>query len=661
MNAARGLNEGDVLTAGVEAFGGFAAARQGTKPIQQELVMGPDGRPVPLRDKDGKAIPGQFQTTDDFSFFNQASSVLDGMNDWRAAARGERQAREAMEQAEQALELARASGDPEAIQEAEANLRKARQGLVQAELDRTLAQDTAAERFTGALDGFKNSRVADVYHREERQELALIEETRKRTGELAAEMGGILRRPDATPTEREWAISQLLALARADQVYEQALEGGDAISVREARVALEGVQEEVAKLPAPLARVASLGVADVPRVSAAQQPESAQAETRPAATFYAGPVADLGLMAEKVAQGYEPRDPATGLFLTPEQIQELVRLEQARPERAAADKEWAESRLARLDQLLGEGLFQYAEITIQESAFRDGRLDTGRILEALESRVGQYASLEVPELREALEQTLKDAKPGDVLDVSELYSVAYQSSRNRTLSLAESIGKPGSIRYWSAIIGQADYAPADMVDEARFALLGDTADAIGLALGAYAVGRGAVQVGRAFLREHFAPPPTGVMRSPVNKGVGTANPLGYAVDVYVDYRLRAVQRQVAAEVRAAVAAGDRAKLMDLGASADEARWVLRGGADGARFEGTIIDVATKRRVTTTFDLRWLERTDRGRYGVDFWNPWTMRSWDITTTAQWRRHVMKYVVSPKPARPVWRSISPLLHK
>jgi hypothetical protein len=363
-------------------------------------------------------------------------------------------------------------------------------------------------------------------------------------------------------------------------------------------------------------------------------------------------------MAEKVAQGYEPRDPAIGLLLSPEQIQELARLEQTRPERAAANKEWAESRLARLDELLGEGLFQYAEITIQESAFRDGRLDTGRILEALEGRVGQYASLEVPELRQALDQALKDAKPGDVLDVSELYSVAYQSSRNRALSLAESIGKPGSIRYWSAIIGQAGYAPADLVDEARFALLGDTADAIGLALGAYAVGRGAVQVGRAFLREHFAPPPTGVVRSPVNRGVGTGNPIGYVTDVYADYRLRAIQRQVTAEVDAAIAAGDAPRLARLGGRGGEIAGALRGEQS---FRGTIIDVATKERVSNTFDLKWLKQTERGYYGPDVWNPWTMRAWDITTTAQWRRHVIKYIVSPRPARPVWRSLSPLLTK
>jgi hypothetical protein len=113
-------------------------------------------------------------------------------------------------------------------------------------------------------------------------------------------------------------------------------------------------------------------------------------------------------------------------------------------------------------------------------------------------------------------------------------------------------------------------------------------------------------------------------------------------------------------VDAAIAAGDRASLFRLGASADEAAWALRGEV-GARFRGTIIDVATKDRVRNTFDLKWLQATDRGRYGVDFWNPRTMRSWDVTTTAQWRRHVMKYVVHPKAGRPVWRSINPLLTK
>jgi hypothetical protein len=39
----------------------------------------------------------------------------------------------------------------------------------------------------------------------------------------------------------------------------------------------------------------------------------------------------------------------------------------------------------------------------------------------------------------------------------------------------------------------------------------------------------------------------------------------------------------------------------------------------------------------------------------------MRAWDTTTTAQRRRHVMKYIVSPKLARPVWRSLGPLLTK
>jgi hypothetical protein len=264
--------------------------------------------------------------------------------------------------------------------------------------------------------------------------------------------------------------------------------------------------------------------------------------------------------------------------------------------------------------------------------------------------------MEVPELRQALGEALREARPGDVLDISEIYSVAYQSSRARAVSVAESIGEPGSIKYWSAIVGQADYAPPDLVREAELALVGDTADAIGLALGAYAVGRGLAQVGRAFLRENFAPRPTGVMESPVNKGVGTAKPLGYAVDVYADYRLRAIQRHVTAQVDAAIAAGDRATLESLGGRGGEVAGALRGEPS---FRGTIIDVATKERVRNTFDLKWLRQTDRGYYGPDVWNPWTMRAWDITTTAQWRRHVMKYIVNPKPARPVWRSLSPLL--
>jgi len=185
MNTARGLNEGDLLAAGAEALGGLAAARQGTRPLQEERVIGPDGLPIVLRDQQGNPLIDEhgnrrYLTTHDFDFTNQASSVTDGLSDWRQAARAKGQAQKAVDQAEQALGLARASGNPEAILEAEESLRQARRGLVQAELGSTLALDNAAERFTGSVETFQNSRAADAYAVQERREQARIQDEEAR-------------------------------------------------------------------------------------------------------------------------------------------------------------------------------------------------------------------------------------------------------------------------------------------------------------------------------------------------------------------------------------------------------------------------------------------------------------------------------------------------
>ncbi len=231
MSAARGINERDFLTAGVEAFGAAAAARQGTKPIAQEDIIH-KGERIPVLGPDGRAT---FLQRDDFNFLNRASSVLDGLNDWRGAERSERQAREAVAQAKDFLDRAMASGDPQLIREAEAGLRRARQGLVQADLGSTQALDNAAERFTGALDAFQNSRAADGYRREERGAIeAELEKIKKTLAETRAEMTrqrAIVSDPNAE------AQARLLAGKRVEQL-------GQAMSVMGQLLALPGDDPE---------------------------------------------------------------------------------------------------------------------------------------------------------------------------------------------------------------------------------------------------------------------------------------------------------------------------------------------------------------------------------------------------------------------------------
>ncbi|MGH7419263.1 MAG: hypothetical protein ACREKB_15930, partial [Candidatus Rokuibacteriota bacterium] len=240
MNAARGVNDRDYLTAGVEALGGLAAARQGTKPPEQEYIIDRDGRRIPLM-MDGKEVPGEFLERNDFNLLNQASSVLDGLNDWRGAERGERQARVVVGQAKVALERAQASGDPVEIRGAEAKLRQARQGLVQADLDSSLALQNAAERFNASVDTFKNSRAADRYHREERRaletELEKIKATLAETREEMRRQRAIASDPDADPQARLLAGKRVEQLGQGMSVMGQllALPGDDPERLRKGR------------------------------------------------------------------------------------------------------------------------------------------------------------------------------------------------------------------------------------------------------------------------------------------------------------------------------------------------------------------------------------------------------------------------------------------
>ena len=262
MNAARGINERDFLTAGVEALGGVAAARQGTRALRQEQIIGPDGKPLPTTDAFGSPIPERLRTRDDFDLLNQASSVLDGLNDWRGAERGERQARAAVDQAEQVLSQARASGNPEAIQEAEANLRQARRGLVQADLGSTLALNNAAERFTGAVV--------------QRNELGRSELLRTRAGDRAAQLAAVLDDPRASPGDRAAALEQFARLSLAAREYEQAVDSGDGERMRVARLSLEQTQADLGPLPG-LVRIAAVGIRDhTPEQESADDQKSAQ-------------------------------------------------------------------------------------------------------------------------------------------------------------------------------------------------------------------------------------------------------------------------------------------------------------------------------------------------------------------------------------------------
>jgi hypothetical protein len=172
----------------------------------------------------------------------------------------------------------------------------------------------------------------------------------------------------------------------------------------------------------------------------------------------------------------------------------------------------------------------------------------------------------------------------------------------------------------------------------------------------FRMGRAAV---RTSWRSATLAPRDAVARSPVNRGVGSGGPLGWVADSYRGLRLRQIHRQVVGEVDAAIRAGDRSALRGLGASRRQAYRALRPRSR-ARFRGTIIDQAVKARAARTFGLKGLRAPGGFEYGADFWNPRTLRAWDMTTPGQWAAHVHQYITSPAAGRPAWRVLYPLLH-
>lgn len=142
--------------------------------------------------------------------------------------------------------------------------------------------------------------------------------------------------------------------------------------------------------------------------------------------------------------------------------------------------------------------------------------------------------------------------------------------------------------------------------------------------------------------------------------MGSGNLVGWMTDKFRGVRLKQVHGAVVKQVDNAIAQSDVATLTALGAGRGEIAQVLKGGSQAAKFRGSIIDTAVKNQASRTFGLKSLEMAKRFQYGPDFWNPKTMRAWDLTTSKQWDKHVLKYISNPAPSKPTWRSLTGLFH-
>jgi hypothetical protein len=195
-----------------------------------------------------------------------AANLTDAAVGEHKALSAENKANRAVAQAALALDAARRSGDREAIAAADEALKQAR-GAAEGAL---IGEIAAAETLLRTAEAIGH----------EHQERGRAKEIKKRVADLGTNLLEALRSPHSNQADKEGALAQLLELAAAGTAYDRALSSGDPARMRGAREAFEQVEEGLGPPPA-LARVASVGVPDVPRVAdGPPQPDSVVTQLR---------------------------------------------------------------------------------------------------------------------------------------------------------------------------------------------------------------------------------------------------------------------------------------------------------------------------------------------------------------------------------------------
>ena len=219
LNVAQAIHDRDYAAAGVSALGLAAVARQAT----------------------GSEPSKGLGLTD-------ATNMADAALGYHQASRGEAAANAAVADAERALRVARSTGDPAAIRQAEANLQQTRRAREGALMGGIAAGETLLE--TAAALGQK------------RQELGQVEKLRQLASQRGEQLMSLLQDPRATDSQKREALAALVRLAQAGTAYEQALGTGNVSAMRMARAELEAVNEMLRTRPPGSVQVASLGMRD---------------------------------------------------------------------------------------------------------------------------------------------------------------------------------------------------------------------------------------------------------------------------------------------------------------------------------------------------------------------------------------------------------------
>ncbi len=265
-------------------------------------------------------ITGGVARATDSQKLKDAASLADQSNNFRLASQATSRAQKAVDDAERTLELARNSGDPAAIAEAEKSLKGAQNQRNFAETNRSFAGDQLAATGQGIGQRIEFERQFD-------KNLQALAPSLQQGDQAMADLQAVARDPRATGGFQDLADEAREGLSQAHDDLAAALFSGDADRIAAARANYEAATQfatertallQGAFAPGELALPGLATELELPAVQAGAEPSAATASpaARRAPTVRARPASSLPAEAEGdpgmfwADAVYAPEDPA---------------------------------------------------------------------------------------------------------------------------------------------------------------------------------------------------------------------------------------------------------------------------------------------------------------------------------------------------------------
>lgn len=224
------------LLNGVSAGLNFAGERAGSKDLKTAGKIAGVGTKLVGGKWVGAATSGLGVVANfgDSASLKEIANLAQAGSNFAAAMQAEQKAQKSVKQAEEALKLAQKSGQPAAIQAAQASLDKARQGRDAAALDRFFSGEQAAEVGLAGAQG-----------RQQREELRQATAPQVKAAlQSAQELTELKDHPRAQGAFRELIDQGAREVVEAGDRLARAINSGDGKKIAEAQAHLEAVTEK---------------------------------------------------------------------------------------------------------------------------------------------------------------------------------------------------------------------------------------------------------------------------------------------------------------------------------------------------------------------------------------------------------------------------------